>query len=370
MYDYLIIGAGISGSVFANLIANKLSKKVLVIDRKKHIAGNCYDYKDENNITIHKYGAHIFHTNNKEVWDYLSKFTNWNYFYNRVNAVVEGNKVFLPFNLKTLKELFPVTISKKLEYKLVREYGYGKKVSILEFQNTYDKDLKFISNYVYENIFKNYTIKQWGVKPEEIDYNVISRVPIYISNDTRYFQDKYQAIPLKGYTELIKNILDHKYITLSLNTDCKELDLSQFKYIFHTGPIDEYFDYKYGELPYRSLKFDIRTINKEYYQNTAVTNYPNDYDFTRIIEHKYFLDEKSDKTTISIEYPEAFEIGKNERYYPILNDYNNQLYNKYLLEAKKANNICFFGRLGDYKYYNMDLAVERVFLLFKEKFNA
>ena len=240
----------------------------------------------------------------------------------------------------------------------------------MEFKNTDDKDLKFISDYVYDNIFKNYTIKQWGLKPEEIDYNVISRVPIYISNDTRYFQDKYQAIPINGYTELIKNILNHKYITVRLNTDCSELDLSQFKYIFHTGSIDEYFNYKYGALPYRSLKFDIYTINKEYYQNTAVTNYPNDYDFTRIIEHKYFLDEKSDKTTISIEYPEAFEIGKNERYYPIQSNNNNLLYNKYLLEAKNANNICFFGRLGDYKYYNMDSAVERVFLLFKEKFNA
>ncbi|WP_297295256.1 UDP-galactopyranose mutase [uncultured Brachyspira sp.] len=370
MYEYLIVGAGISGSVLANLIANKLNKKVLVIDKKDHIAGNCYDYKDKNGITIHKYGAHIFHTNNKEVWDYISEFTKWNYFYNKVNVVIEGNKVSLPFTLKTLRELFSPNMSSTIEKKLIDKYGYGIKVPILEFLNSEDKDLKFIGNYVYENIFKNYTIKQWGLKPEEIDPTVTARVPIYISNDVRYFQDKYQGIPLNGYTNLINNILNHKNITVQLNTEYKDLENYNFNCIFHTGAIDEYFNYKFGELSYRSLKFDIQTINKEYYQNTAVTNYPNDYDFTRIIEHKYFLDEKSDKTTISIEYPEAFEVGKNERYYPISNDKNNKLYNMYLEEAKKINNLHFLGRLGDYKYYNMDLAVERVLSFFKEKFNA
>ena len=226
--------------------------------------------------------------------------------------------------------------------------------------------MKFIGKYVYENVFKNYTMKQWGLKPEEIDPTVTARVPVYISNDVRYFQDKYQAIPINGYTEMIANILNHKNITVKLNTDCKELDLNNFKSIYYTGAIDEYFDYKFGELPYRSLRFDVQTINKEYYQNTVVTNYPNDYDFTRITEHKYFLDEKSEKTTISIEYPEAFEIGKNERYYPISNEKNNSLYNKYLDEAKNNKNLHFFGRLGDYKYYNMDIAVERVLKLFND----
>ncbi|MEI0748993.1 UDP-galactopyranose mutase [Brachyspira pulli] len=366
MYEYLIVGAGISGSVLANLIADKLNKKVLVIDRKNHIAGNCYDYKDENNITVHKYGPHVFHTNNKEVWDYLSKFTKWNYFYLKSNVVIEGNKVSLPFTLKTLREVFSPVMAERIENKLLSTYGYGVKVPILEFQNSKDEDLQFIGKYVYENVFKNYTMKQWGLKPEEIDPTVTARVPIYISNDVRYFQDKYQGIPLNGYTEMIKNILNHKNITVQLNTDSKELNLNNFKYIYYTGAIDEYFDYKYGELPYRSLRFDIQTINKEYYQNTVVTNYPNDYDFTRITEHKYFLDEKSNKTTISIEYPEKFEIGKNERYYPISNDENNSLYNKYLEESKSNKNLYFFGRLGDYKYYNMDLAVERVLKLFDD----
>ena len=369
---YLIVGAGISGSVLANLIAERLNQKVLIIDRREHIVGNCFDYLNANeNITVHKYGPHIFHTNNKEVWDYLSNFTKWHYFYLKPNVMIEGNRVSLPFTLKTLRELFSFSMSERIENKLIAKYGYGVKVPILDFQKSKDKDLNFIGKFVYENVFKNYTIKQWGLKPEEIDASVTARVPIYISNDSRYFQDKYQAIPIKGYTKLIENILNHKNITVQLNMDYKTLsqnEIKEFKTIFYTGAIDEYFDYQYGELPYRSLKFDIMTIDKEYYQKSVVTNYPNDYDFTRITEHKYFLDEKSNKTIISVEYPKVFSLGKNERYYPINNDKNDKLYNKYLRESKKLNNVYFFGRLGDYKYYNMDLAVERVLKLFKEIF--
>ena len=371
---YLIVGAGISGSVLANLIADRLNEEVLIIDRREHIAGNCFDYlATDENITVHKYGPHIFHTNNKEVWDYLSNFTKWNYFYLKPNVMIEGNRVSLPFTLKTLRELFSQSMAERIENKLITKYGYGVKVPILDFQKSKDKDLNFIGKFVYENVFKNYTIKQWGLKPEEIDASVTARVPIYISNDARYFQDKYQAIPLKGYTKLIENILNHKNIKVELNTNYKDLsknEIKEFKAVFYTGAIDEYFDYQYGELPYRSLKFDIRTIDKEYYQKSVVTNYPNDYDFTRITEHKYFLDEKSNKTIISVEYPQAFSLGKNERYYPINNEKNDKLYNKYLLESKKLENVYFFGRLGDYKYYNMDLAVERVFELFEKLKNS
>lgn len=371
---YLIVGAGISGSVLANLIAEKLNQKVLIIDRREHIAGNCFDYLNANeNITVHKYGPHIFHTNNKEVWDYLSNFTKWHYFYLKSNVMIEGNRVSLPFTLKTLRELFSFSMAERIENKLITKYGYGVKVPILDFQKSKDKDLNFIGKFVYENVFKNYTIKQWGLKPEEIDASVTARVPIYISNDSRYFQDKYQAIPIKGYTKLIENILNHKNITVQLNTDYKTLsqnEIKEFKAIFYTGAIDEYFDYQYGELPYRSLKFDIMTIDKEYYQKSVVTNYPNDYDFTIITEHKYFLDEKSNKTIISVEYPQAFSLGENERYYPINNDKNDKLYNKYLRESKRLENVYFFSRLGDYKYYNMDLAVERVFELLKKLENS
>lgn len=369
---YLIVGAGISGSVLANLIANRLNEKVVVVERREYIAGNCYDYLEKiesGNITVHKYGPHIFHTNNKEVWDYLSLFTKWHYFYLKPNVMIEGNIVSLPFTLRTLRELFSVSMAERLENKLIARYGYGIKIPILEFQKSRDKDLKFIGKFVYDNVFKNYTVKQWGLKPEEIDANVTARVPIYISNDSRYFQDKYQAIPSQGYTKLIENILRHKNITVRLNTDYKRLkDIKEFKAIFYSGAIDEYFDYRYGQLPYRSLRFDIQTIKKEYYQNSVVTNYPNDYDFTRITEHKYFLDEKSKETIISVEYPQAFSLEDEscERYYPINNKENDRLYNKYLKEARKQKNVYFFGRLGDYKYYNMDLAVERVFKLFNE----
>lgn len=371
---YLIVGAGISGSVLANLIANRLNEKVLVVERREYIAGNCYDYLEKvegGDITVHKYGPHIFHTNNKEVWDYLSTFTKWHYFYLKPNVMIEGNIVSLPFTLRTLRELFSVSMAERLENKLIARYGYGVKIPILEFQKSRDKDLKFIGKFVYDNVFKNYTVKQWGLKPEEIDANVTARVPIYISNDSRYFQDKYQAIPSQGYTKLIENILRHKNITVRLNTDYKRLkekDIKEFKAVFYSGAIDEYFDYIYGQLPYRSLRFDIKRVNKEYYQKSVVTNYPNDYDFTRITEHKYFLDEKSKETIISVEYPQAFSLEDEncERYYPINNKENDKLYNKYLKEAKKQKNVYFFGRLGDYKYYNMDLAVERVFKLFNE----
>ena len=361
----LVVGAGLSGAVVANLLAEKLNEKVLIIDRKDSIAGNIYDYKDENtNITIHKYGPHIFHTNNKKVWDYLSRFTKWHFFFLKPNAVFEGNVCTIPFNLTTLYEVFSSNMAQRIEEKLIQNYGYGVKVPILKLKENEDSDLKFVSGYVYEHMFKNYTTKQWGLTPEEIDPTVTARVPIYISHDNRYFQDKYQGIPLNGYTKMVENILNHPNIEVKLNTDYKDID-EKFDRVFYSGAIDEYFDYKFGELPYRSLEFDIRTIDKEYYQKAVVTNYPNNYDFTRITEHKYFLDEKSDKTVISIEYPQQFELGKNERYYPISNPQTQALYEKYLQESKKQKGLYFIGRLGDYKYYNMDLAVEKVFEFFE-----
>jgi UDP-galactopyranose mutase len=365
----LIVGAGLSGAILANIFAKEQNAKVLVIDRRNHIAGNIYDYKDEEtNITIHKYGPHIFHTNNKEVWDYLSKFTKWNYYSFKPNVVIEGHIATLPFNLTTLYEVFSISMAQRIEEKLISNYGYGVKVPILKLKENDDTDLKFISDYIYEHVFKNYTTKQWGLKPEEIDPSVTARVPIYISHDNRYFQDKYQGIPLNGYTKMVENILNHSNIEVRLNTAYKDLK-ENFDKIFYSGAIDEYFDYKFGELPYRSLEFDIRTVNKEYYQKSAMTNYPNNYDFTRITEHKYFLDEKSDKTVISIEYPEKFEIGKNERYYPISNPQTKELYEKYQMEAKKISGLYFIGRLGEYKYYNMDLAVEKVFEFYRKEFS-
>ena len=369
MIKNLIVGAGLSGAILANLLATISNEKVLVIDRKNHIAGNIYDYKDINtNITVHKYGPHIFHTNNKKVWDYLSKFTKWHNFFFKPDVVIEGKIVSNPFTLTTLHQLFSNNLANKFEEKLIAKYGYGVKIPILKLKETNDEDLKFLAKYVYENVFEKYTMKQWGLKPEEIDESVTARVPIYISYDKRYFQDKYQGIPLNGYTKMVENILNHPNIEVRLNTDYKSLN-EKFDRIFYSGAIDEYFDYKFGELPYRSLNFDIQTINKEYYQKAAVTNYPNNYDFTRITEHKYFLDEKSDKTIISVEYPQQFENGKNERYYPISNPLNQELYDRYKNEASKTSGLYFIGRLGDYKYYNMDLAVEKIFDFFEKEIN-
>ena len=369
MATNLIVGAGLSGSVLANLIATKLNEKVLLIDKRDEVGGNIFDYKDkESNITIHKYGPHIFHTNNKDVWDFLSKYTKWNYFFFKPNIVIEGKLVSNPFTLTTIYELFSEKLANKFEEKLIANYGYSSKIPILKLKENDDKDLRFLAHYIYENVFKNYTIKQWGLKPEEIDSSVTARVPIYISYDNRYFQDKYQAIPLNGYTKMIENILNHPNIEVRLNTDFKEIT-KKFDRTFYSGSIDEYFNYSLGELPYRSLKFDIQTIDKEYYQKAAVTNYPNNYDFTRITEHKYFLDEKSSKTTITFEYPQKFEQNKNERYYPIANPKNQELYEKYLQEAKKTKGLYFIGRLGQYKYYNMDLAIEKIFDLFDKELN-
>lgn len=228
-----------------------------------------------------------------------------------------------------------------------------------------DADLSFLADYIYRKGFLNYYKKQWGVTPEELDPAVAERVPVSVSTNDDYFVDRYQAIPQDGYTKMIENILAHPLIEVRLNTpyDAENFEAEN---VYYTGPIDEFFNYELGELPYRSLEFDIREENTPYFQNGVVVSYPNNYDFTRICEHKYFLNDKSDRTVISLEYPAAFERGKNERYYPVPQDKNLELYNRYLLLAENCKNVHFFGRLGDYRYYNMDVAVARALALFKE----
>lgn len=361
----LVVGAGFSGATIANLLADKSNEKVLIIDKKSHIAGNCYDYRDKNGIMIHAYGSHIFHTNSEKVWSYLRQFTDFNTYMHKVIGILDGIETHIPFNFNTLYDVFPKSYAELLEQKLLDNFNINTKVPILEFQKQDDDDLKYLANYVYEKIFLHYTTKQWGVSPTDVDGAVTARVPIYLSKDNRYFQDKYQGIPLGGYTQVVKNMLNHKNIKVKLNTDYKSLDLSKFDKIFFTGSIDEYFNYKFGQLPYRSVNFKLETHNREYYQSNACVNYPCNYDFTRIHEYKYYLDDKSNKTVIAKEYSEDFELGKNERYYPIPNDDNFDLYHKYLYESEKCKNIYFLGRLGDYKYYNMDGAIERAIELYE-----
>jgi UDP-galactopyranose mutase len=380
LFNYIVVGSGFAGAVIAERIANVLNQKVLIIEKRNHIGGNCYDYKDENNIIVHKYGPHIFHTDYKEVFDYLSNFTDWHNYLHRVLAFIDGKKVPLPFNLNSIYEVFPQELAKRLEVKLIERYGYGAKIPILELLKEEDKDLKFLANYVYEKIFKNYTMKQWGLKPEEIDPQVTARVPVYISKDNRYFTDKYQVIPKDGYTKIFERMLNHPNIKIMLNTDFKEvisIDFENKKIYFlgqefkgkliFTGMIDELFNFKYGFLPYRSLDLRFETIEQEYYQEAPVVNYPNDYDFTRITEFKHIHPVKSDKTTILKEYPKAYQPNVDIPYYPVFTKENQELYNKYKEEADKFENLVLVGRLAEYRYYDMDDVVKRALEVFEER---
>ena len=364
----LIVGCGLSGIVLAERIASQKNEEVLIIDRRDHIGGNIYDYKDnQTGITVHKYGPHVFHTDSKEVWDYLSKFTEWHRFMYRVKAVMDGIEVNIPFNLDSLRKVFPQSMADKLEIKLLEKFGFNKKVPILELRRSNDKDLEFLAEYVYQKVFLGYTVKQWGVKPEDLDPSVSARVPVYISRDDRYFQDKYQAIPQDGYTTMVENILNHKLIKVELNTDFKQIRHEiEYERLFFCGAIDEYFDYELGQLPYRSLDIVFKTHAREYLQSAPQVNYPENYDYTRSVEYKYYLDEKSDKTVVSYEYSCPYEEGKNERYYPIPDKENQDLYDRYAQKTKDLKNVWFLGRLGDYKYYNMDQCIARALELFKD----
>lgn len=376
--NVLVVGCGISGSSAARLLAEK-GHKVTIIDQRCHIGGNCYDHWDANHICIHDYGTHIFHTDNKVVWDFVSRFTKWYPFQHKVCGLIDGQLVPIPFNLNSIHLLFPSKLADRLEDKLIERFGYNTKVPILQLRDTDDVDLQFLAEYVYQNVFCFYTQKQWDLDPEHLDPAVTGRVPVYISKDNRYFQNRYQGIPLNGYTPIFEQMLDHPNISVRLNTTYESIkerinkkvsdgtysiDAITADCIFYSGSIDEYFDYKLGELPYRSERFDFIEFDREYFQSSAVINYPNNYSFTRIGEYKYFLDTKSPKTVVSYEYPEPFIKGLNERYYPIVNEANQGLYNQYKAMAESeldssAIPVYFFGRLGDYRYYDMDKAVER-----------
>ncbi|MCX6155548.1 MAG: UDP-galactopyranose mutase [Candidatus Kapabacteria bacterium] len=353
-YDFLIVGAGLAGSVCAERIATLLNKKVLIIDKRDHIGGNCYDFMDDNGIVVHKYGPHIFHTNSKIVWDYLSNFTEWHIYFHKVLALVEDSFVPVPFNFNSIVRLFPKKFAQKIISKLLQNYNYGTKIPILDFLETEDKDLKFLAEYVYKNVFYGYNIKQWGKKPEDLDHSVSARVPVFLSRDDRYFQDYYQAIPSLGYTAMIEKILNNKNIDLRLNCSFKDLADNSFDKLIYTGPIDEYFDYSFGALPYRTINFDIQNIEKVQFQKVAQVNYPNNFDFTRITEFKHFLDNKSDRTTVAFEYSAEHQIGINEPYYPVPMESSNLTLKLYNQEAEKLKNTFFIGRLAEYKYYNMD----------------
>jgi UDP-galactopyranose mutase len=355
-FDVLVVGAGLAGVTAARIFAEK-GKKVLVVEKRKHIAGNCHDYKNEFGITIHTYGPHIFHTNDKDVWDFLNKFTKFRYYQHKVLSYIHGRLVPFPINRDTLKEVFGIEIAtedvKAFLEKEVRKSKYNDPP-----KNFRDAIVSKVGERIYEIFFKNYTIKQWGKDPEELSPELAYRIPIRESRDDRYFSDKYQGIPENGYTKMIENILNHRNISILLGLDYFEIrDMVKSKLTIYTGELDRFFDYKFGKLEYRSLEFELRTFNMDHYQSVATVNYPNDYDWTRVTEYKHFLGEKSDKTTVCFEYPKA----DGEPYYIVLTEDNLEKRRKYMKEVnelEKSGKYLFIGRLAEYKYYNMDQVVK------------
>ncbi len=379
MFDYIIVGAGFSGSVMAERIANVLKKKILLIEKKNHIGGHCFDFKNKNGITIHKYGPHIFHTNFENVYNYLSEFTDWFPYEHKVLGVIDGKKVPIPFNLKSIEKMFPENKAKFIIEKLVEKYGFGSNVPILELRKSDDENLKELAEFIYEKVFKNYTVKQWGITPEQIDPSVTARVPVSISYDERYFHDKFQFMPKNGYSEIFDKMLSNEKIVVELNSNFKDfikLDADSRKIfykgqpfdgkIIFTGCIDELLDYRFGPLPYRSLNIEFENLNQSEFQTAAVENYPNDFNFTRITEYKKFLNEKSEFTAISREFPLSYN-HKNlnlNPYYPIKNIETDNLFSRYENEVNKYSNIFLLGRLAEYKYFNMDKVIDNALKLF------
>jgi len=360
MYDFVIVGAGFAGSVMAERIATQLNQKVLLVDQRNHIGGNAYDYYNKDGILVQKYGPHIFHTNTKKVWEYLSDFTEWNSYVHRVLACVNGKEVYLPINIETMEKLYERTFTADE----LKKYFASCRAKITEIKNARDVVVSQVGEELYELFFKNYTKKQWGLYPEQLDPQVTKRLPVRFNRDTRYFTDNYQGIPKHGYTQMFERIVDNKNIHILLNTDYKDIiKQTNFRKLVFTGPIDSYFDNMHGKLPYRSLNFKFLTLDKEQYQNTAVVNFPNDKDYTRISEFKFFYFQKHHKTTICYEYP----VPEGPPYYPIPNPEFYEIYLRYKKEAAKLEDVYFIGRLAQYKYLNMDQVVAEALELFNER---
>lgn len=366
--DIVIIGAGISGATLAERYAN-LGKSVLVLEKRNHIGGNCYDYYNKDGILVSKYGAHLFHTNYEDVWEYINRFSDWYPYEHRVLAKIEGKLVPVPVNITTVNTLFGLNIQNEQE---MQRWLESVQVKIDNPKNGKEAALSRVGPVLYEKIFKNYTKKQWDKYPEELDALVLNRIPVRNNFDDRYFTDKYQALPVGGYTKFFEKILHHENIRVILNIDFFEVkdQITGFEKLFYTGPIDQFFDFKYSvgeQLEYRSLNFVMETHNKEFYQENSVINYPNDEKFTRIVEYKHFTKQKHLKTTISKEYSCDYVPGENEPYYPVPNPKNQAIYAKYQEEAEKleSEDIYFVGRLANYKYFNMDQAFKNALDLFE-----
>ena len=350
MFDYLIVGAGFAGAVVAERMARCYGKKVLVVDRRDHVAGNAYDHYDEHGLLVHRYGPHIFHTNSDQVFDYLSQFTSWRPYEHRVLASVDKQLVPIPINLDTVNKLYGLNLtSDELKFFFAAKAEYRPMI-----QTSEDVVVSKVGRDLYEKLFRNYTRKQWGKDPSELDAQVTARIPVRTDQDDRYFSDKHQAMPAYGYTRMFENMLDHPNITLRLNTDFVEVaKASSYRELVYSGPIDEYYDFRFGKLPYRSLKFQHETLRREFLQPVAVINYPNEHSYTRITEFKHMTGQVHQDTSIVYEYPST----EGDPYYPIPSPASASLVKKYMDLAEAGNNVHFIGRLGTYRYYNMDQVV-------------
>jgi len=350
MFDYLIVGAGFAGSVLAERLAAGSNKKVLLCDKRPHIGGNAYDHYNDAGILVHKYGPHIFHTNSREVLEYLSRFTEWRPYQHRVRASVDGQIVPIPINLDTINSLYGLNLT-SFE---VEEFFKKVAEPVDRVRTSEDVVVSKVGRELYEKFFRNYTRKQWGLDPSELDASVTSRVPTRTNRDDRYFTDTYQAMPLHGFTRMFENMLDHPNIKIMLNCDYREIEKDiPFREMIYTGPIDSYFDYCYGKLPYRSLEFKHETHDTSVYQSAPVVNYPNEQLYTRVTEFKYLTGQEHQKTSIVYEFPKS----QGDAYYPVPRKENADLYARYKALADAAVDVHFVGRLATYKYYNMDQIV-------------
>lgn len=350
MFDYLIVGAGFAGSVLAERLANGSGKKVLICDKRTHIGGNAYDFYNDEGILIHKYGPHIFHTNSRDVFDYLGQFTEWREYQHRVLANVDGMHVPMPINLDTINKLYGLNLT-AFE---VEDFFNKVAEPVERVRTSEDVVVSKVGRELYEKFFKNYTRKQWGLDPSELDASVTARVPTRTNRDDRYFTDVYQAMPKHGYTRMFEKMLDHPNIKVMLNCDYREIaGTIPFDQMIYTGPVDSFFNYAYGKLPYRSLEFKHETHDMERFQTAPVVNYPNDQAYTRITEFKCLTGQEHKKTSIVYEHPQA----EGDPYYPIPRKENAELYAKYKALADAETGVHFVGRLATYKYYNMDQIV-------------
>jgi UDP-galactopyranose mutase len=359
VFDYLIVGAGYAGSVLAERLASQLGKRVLICDKRPHVGGNAFDHYDNSGVLGHRYGPHIFHTASPRIFAYLSNFTSWRHYEHRVLAHVDGKLLPFPINVDTVNGLYETRMTPAE----VEELFAARAVPMDQVRTSEDAVISKIGRDLYEKFFKNYTRKQWGLDPSELDAAVASRLPARATHEDRYFTDTYQAMPLHGYTRMFERMLDHRFIQVLLNADYRDvIGEVRFRDLIYTGPIDAFFDYRYGPLPYRSLNFRFETRDIELAQPAAVINYPNEHAFTRVTEFKHLTGQRHAKTSLVYEYP----CDGGDPYYPVPRPDNQELYRRYQRLAAGLPSVRFVGRLATYRYYNMDQVVGQALATFDQ----